>query len=101
MPATQAASARLDALEGVLASLVRRWHHGAPISPARDIRLAPATLEALMAWVEDAPSDPAAFGRLGVYHSGAVADAAVPGGWVRVYLGTERSGPDELRALGR
>jgi hypothetical protein len=99
-PVSPTAGARLDAMEGVLASLVRRWHAGAPLSPARDVRLAPSTLEAMMRWVEAAAPDPAALERLGVYHSGAVADASVPRGWVRVYLGSERSGPGELRAQG-
>lgn len=96
--AAASAGARLDALEGTLAALTRRWHSRASLSPARDIRVAPETLDTLMRWVEGAGPEVAALGRLGVYHSGAVTDAAVPHGWIRVYLGGERSGPDERHA---
>lgn len=78
--------ARLDAFERALGQLVRQWRGGARLSPARDIRVSPETLRTLMGWVEGGTPDGAAPSRLGVYHSGAVADPAVPAGWVRIYV---------------
>lgn len=89
---------RLDAFEEILGRLVRRWHPGRPLSPARDIRMATSTLEELFEWVSAGEVSDAVAARFGVYHSGAVTDPMVPRGWVRVYLGAEREGPAELRA---
>lgn len=83
------AGERLTSMERTLAGLVRRWRATDGLSAGRDIRIAPATLDALTAWVEAGGGiGTAELRRLGVYHSGAVSDAAVPSGWVRVYLDT-------------
>lgn len=92
------AAARLDAVEHTLGELVRRWSTGAPLSPARDVRTSAATLDELMRWIEGAAPERDAIARLGVYHSGAVADDRVPAGWIRVYLGGRQRDPGELRA---
>lgn len=92
------ALARLDAVEHTLGELVRRWHAGAPLSPARDIRASAATVDALTRWVEGAAPEVHAIARLGVYQSGAVADEAVPAGWIRVYVGGGLAGQDAGRA---
>jgi len=97
------AGARLDAIEGTLAQLVRRWRAGERLSAARDVRMAPGTLDTLLAWLESgddgdavpAAIDPRTLGRLGVYASGAVADETVPRGWIRVYIGATRPGSGE------
>jgi hypothetical protein len=95
------AGARLDAVEGTLASLVRRWRAGASISPARDLRMAPPTLAALLQWVETEGGHTApVIERLAAYWSGAVADPAVPAGWIRVFLDVGQRGPGSRRLAG-
>jgi hypothetical protein len=93
------AGERLLGVERSLAALIRRWRAGGTLSAGRDIRLAPATLDALTRWVEHGGGiGPEVLERLGVYHSGAVADAAVPVGWVRVYLDVAGRDPGRRRA---
>lgn len=86
--ASSSVSARLDALERTLAELTRRWRSQGPLAPARELRMAGDTLSSLLAWLE-APgnADAADIARLGVYASGALTDAAVPAGWLRVRFG--------------
>ena len=80
-------SARLDALERTLTELTRQWRHHPSFAPARELRLAGDTLQSLLAWLE-APGDPepSDLARLGVYASGALTDADVPSGWLRIHL---------------
>lgn len=93
------ARARLEGMEHTLATLIRRWRAGSTLSAARDIRVAPQTLTELLAWVErGGQMEPAFIERLAVYYSGAVADPAVPIGWIRVYLTVGRAGPDGCQA---
>ena len=90
---------RLDGMEAALLRLISRWRAGDPLLAARDIRMSPATLDEVVAWVEgDEWTESDLIERLGVYQSGAVADPAVPRGWIRVYLGVGRSEPGPLRA---
>ena len=81
------ADQRLDGFENTIARLSRSWRPARPIAPAREIRMADETREALLAWFE---GDDARAGdtleRLGAYASGAVTDDSVPEGWVRVRL---------------
>ena len=78
---------RLNALERTLSLLARTWRPERPISPVRELRMSDETREALLAWVEaEKAADGDTLCRLGVYASGAVSDAAVPDGWVRVRL---------------
>lgn len=85
--ATSHADRRLDGFERTLATLARSWRPDRPIAPARELRMADETRDALLAWVE---GDDAGTGRtlerLGVYASGAVTDDSVPEGWVRLRL---------------
>jgi hypothetical protein len=85
--AVPAADRRLDGFERTIARLARSWRPDRPIAPARELRMADETRDALMAWVE---ADDASTGgtpeRLGVYASGAVTDDSVPEGWVRLRL---------------
>jgi len=79
--------ARLDALEQSLVALTRPWRDGAPLAPARELRVSSETLSSLLAWLEEGGNaDRSAIERLGVYASGAVTDRAVPHGWVRIQL---------------
>ena len=76
---------RLDDFERTIARLARSWRPDRPIAPARELRMADETRDALVAWVE---GDDLTFPleRLGVYASGAVSDDSVPEGWVRLRL---------------
>jgi hypothetical protein len=97
--ATRNPRERLDGMEATLTRLISRWRAGERLSVARDVRMSPATLGEVVAWVEgDEWTDTDLIERLAVYHSGAVADPAVPRGWIRVYLGLGRREPDRLRA---
>ena len=79
---------RLDAVERTLVALTRPWRDDAPLAPARELRAASETIDALLAWVErDDRPDARELERLGVYASGALSDREVPEGWVRVRLG--------------
>src|SRR5829696_697736 len=84
---------RLDCFERTIAALARQWRGERPIAPARELRMADETRDALLAWVEGDGAD-AGTGRvverLGVYASGAVTDDSVPEGWVRLTLGSRR-----------
>jgi hypothetical protein len=82
------AARRLDSFERTIARLARSWRPDRPIAPARELRMADETCDALVAWVEedDAVTPDAALERLGVYASGAVTDDSVPEGWVRLRL---------------
>ena len=86
--ALPAADGRLDGFERTIARLASQWRPARPIAPARELRMADETREALLAWVEDgeAPDTGRAHERLGVYASGAVTDDTVPEGWVRLRL---------------
>ena len=78
---------RLDALERTLVGLTRAWRPDAPLAPARELRVSEETLDEMLAWVEGGERpDSGVLERLGVYASGAVTDAAVPEGWVRIRL---------------
>jgi hypothetical protein len=91
--AVPAADWRLDGFERIIARLASRWRPARPIAPARELRMADETRDALLAWVEgDATGAGRALERLGVYASGAVTDDSVPEGWVRLRLdGTSRA----------
>jgi hypothetical protein len=82
------AGPRLDSFEHTIARLARSWRPDRPIAPARELRMADETCDALVAWVEgdDATTPDGAIERLGVYASGAVTDDSVPEGWVRLRL---------------
>ena len=83
------AGRRLEDFERTIARLARSWRPDRPIAPARELRMADETRDALLAWVEgegDGASLGAAVERLGVYASGAVTDDSVPEGWVRLRL---------------
>ena len=84
---------RLDGFERTIARLASQWRPARPIAPARELRMADETRDALLAWVEDeAPGSGRSLERLGVYASGAVTDDSVPEGWVRLRLdGTTRT----------
>jgi hypothetical protein len=86
------AAPRLDGFEHAIARLARSWRPDRPIAPARELRMADETREALLAWVEgdDAGAD-RPLERLGVYASGAVTDDSVPEGWVRLTLPQRRT----------
>jgi hypothetical protein len=88
-----AADGRLDGFERIIARLASRWRPARPIAPARELRMADETRDALLAWVEgDAAGAGRTIERLGVYASGAVTDDSVPEGWVRLRLdGTSRA----------
>ena len=78
---------RLDAFERTLVALTRAWRADAPLAPARELRVSEETLDQLLAWIENGERpDSGEMERLGVYASGAVTDAAVPSGWVRIRL---------------
>jgi hypothetical protein len=84
---TPRADRRLDGFESAIARLASRWRPQRPIAPARELRMADETREALLAWVEGGdPSAGRTLERLGVYASGAVTDDSVPEGWVRLRL---------------
>lgn len=86
---------RLDGMERTLTNLSSRWQAGERLSAARDIRMSAATLDDVVAWiVGDEWADAGLLERLGVYQSGAVADPAVPRGWIRVYPAPRHPGPD-------
>jgi hypothetical protein len=91
---TSPADHRLDGFENAIAALARRWRPERPLSPARELRMADETREALMAWVEgSAVTDRHhMLERLGVYASGAVTDDSVPEGWVRINLDARPGG---------
>jgi hypothetical protein len=82
------AARRLDSFEHTIARLARSWRPDRPIAPARELRMADETCDALVAWMEgdDLAAPDAALERLGVYASGAVTDDSVPEGWVRLRL---------------
>ncbi len=61
---TPRADGRLDSFERAIARLASRWRPARPIAPARELRMAEETREALLAWVE----------------------GDVPEGWVRLRL---------------
>jgi hypothetical protein len=89
---TARADHRLNGFENAIASLARRWRPERPLSPARELRMADETRDALMAWVEGSDASQAhLLERLGVYASGAVTDDTVPEGWVRLNLVVPRS----------
>jgi hypothetical protein len=89
--------ARLDGVESALGSLVSRWNAGRPLSVSRDVRMTQSTLDGLITWIAGEEVLDAGFvERLGIYRSGAVADPAVPGGWIRVYLGLEQRQPERI-----
>src|SRR4051812_12599290 len=77
------AGRRLDDFERTIARLARSWRPDRPIAPARELRMADETCDALMAWVEgsdtSAPAPDPTIERLGVYASGALV-AGVEGG---------------------
>jgi hypothetical protein len=82
---------RLSGFENAIATLASRWRPARPLSPARELRMADETREALLAWVEDGGATAGhTIERLGVYASGAVTDDSVPEGWVRLQLSTRR-----------
>lgn len=83
------ADQRLNGFEHAIATLARRWRPERPLSPARELRMADETRDALLAWVEGtgAGEKSHTLERLGVYASGAVTDDSVPEGWVRLNLG--------------
>lgn len=87
-PSAEPAGRRLDDFERTLARLARSWRPDRPIAPARELRMADETRDALVAWVEgdQTTTHDAAIERLGVYASGAVTDDSVPEGWVRLRL---------------
>jgi hypothetical protein len=78
---------RLDALERTLVKLTRPWRAESPLTPARELRASSETLDAMLTWIEDGerPTGHDAE-RLGIYASGAVEDAGVPEGWLRVRI---------------
>jgi hypothetical protein len=79
---------RLDAMESSIALLARTWRDERPIAPARELRMSDDTREALLGWVEARQAaQGSTLSRLAVYASGAVTDAAVPDGWLRLRLG--------------
>jgi hypothetical protein len=80
------AGRRLDDFEQTIARLARSWRPDRPIAPARELRMADETRDALVAWVEGDDDATPAVERLGVYASGAVSDDSVPEGWVRLRL---------------
>jgi hypothetical protein len=92
---TSRADHRLAGFENAIASLARRWRPERPLSPARELRMADETRDALLAWVEesDATDRQPTLERLGVYASGAVSDDSVPEGWVRLNLNARRGPP--------
>ncbi len=85
--ASDGIAGRLDALERTLVALTRAWRPDAPLAPSRELRVSEETLDQILAWIEggERPEHPE-LERLGVYASGAVTDAAVPDGWVRIRL---------------
>jgi hypothetical protein len=84
---TAHATHRLDQFEDTIARLSRSWRPAHPIAPARELRMADETREALLAWVEaEHAGQGRTLERLGVYASGAVTDDSVPEGWVRLRL---------------
>jgi lipase chaperone LimK len=84
---TPHATHRLDRFEDAIARLSRSWRPARPIAPARELRMADETREALIAWVEAETAEQGRnLERLGVYASGAVTDDSVPEGWVRLRL---------------
>lgn len=84
---TTHATHRLDRFEDTIARLSRSWRPARPIAPARELRMADETREALLAWVEaETAGQGRTLERLGVYASGAVTDDSVPEGWVRLRL---------------
>jgi hypothetical protein len=86
---TAQATHRLDQFEDAIARLSRSWRPSRPIAPARELRMADETREALLAWVEaEHAGQGRTLERLGVYASGAVTDDSVPEGWVRLRLDT-------------
>jgi hypothetical protein len=86
--AVPAADERLDGFERIIARLASQWRAARPIAPARELRMADETRDALLAWVEGdaAAGTGRTLERLGVYASGAVTDDSVPEGWVRLRL---------------
>lgn len=85
------AAGRLDGFERTIARLARSWRPDRPIAPARELRMADETREALLAWVDgDTVDSNRPLERLGVYACGAVTDDSVPEGWVRLTLSHRR-----------
>lgn len=81
------AAQRLDVFERTIARLASTWRPARPIAPARELRMADETREALLAWVQaEAEGQGRTLERLGVYYSGAVTDDSVPEGWVRLMV---------------
>ena len=89
---TPVADGRLEGFERTIARLARSWRPDRPIAPARELRMADETREALLAWVEgDTGGSGHTLERLGVYACGAVTDDSVPEGWVRLTLSQRRA----------
>jgi hypothetical protein len=85
--ASDGIAGRLDALELTLVALTRAWRPDAPLTPSRELRVSEETLDQMLAWIEGGERpERRELERLGVYASGAVTDAAVPDGWVRIRL---------------
>jgi hypothetical protein len=85
--ASDGIAGRLDALERTLVALTRAWRADTPLAPVRELRVSEFTLDQMLAWIEDGERPgQRELERLGVYASGAVTDAAVPDGWVRIRL---------------
>ena len=85
--ASDGIAGRLDALERTLVALTRAWRPDAPLAPSRELRVSEETLDQMLAWIEGGERpEHRELERLGVYASGAVTDAAVPDGWVRIRL---------------
>ena len=81
------ADRRLNAFENSMMLLARTWRPTVPIVPAHEIRMATATQDALLAWIEAEVLcvGPAA-SRLAVYTAGVLLEEEVPVGWVRLRL---------------
>lgn len=82
------AKRRLNGIENVLALLAKRWRSPTqPIHPHRELRMCEETTLRLLAWVDvENTEDGSTVERLTVYASGALTDASVPVGWVRLLV---------------
>jgi hypothetical protein len=85
------ADRRINAVENTLSLLTRPWRPPLPIAPADDLRMSSETAEMLIRWVMADDARPAHLPeRLEKYTGGAVTDPAVPSGWIRVRLATDK-----------